>query len=164
MIQITLDDEQTLRSLRHLGQQLAKPAKLYAVLGETLIKTHAERFKSETSPDGKKWKPLSPLTQSLKGSSRILKDRGYLSQKLAYNVSDSGLAFGSAEKYAPVHQFGAIIRPKNGRLLHLKGRKGNAFARKVEIPARPWLGVSAQDKRLLLDKAAYVLQRAVKIQ
>lgn len=147
MIKITLDDKQANQQLRRIANQLKKPRLLYGVLGETLKKLHKERFKQEISPEGKKWRALSPATLAQKGkrgkSLKILRQDGYLSDKTAYNYDDKRLEFGSSAKYARLHQFGG----KAGR------------GRKVLIPARPWLGVSEQDKQILLQKATALLRR-----
>nr|DAX38450.1 MAG TPA: virion morphogenesis protein [Caudoviricetes sp.] len=145
MLKITLNDNQAIQKLTGIASQLQHPRKLYGLLGETLKKIHADRFKAEVAPDGKKWQSLSPITREIKGNDQILKQGGYLSQKTAYNYDDNRLEFGSDAKYAKLHQFG-----------------GNAGrGKKVKIPARPWLGVNAQDEQKLLKKATALLQRQI---
>ncbi|MDX3981404.1 phage virion morphogenesis protein, partial [Pasteurella multocida] len=78
-------------------------------------------------------------------SPKILRQDGYLSDKTAYNYDDKGLEFGSAAKYARLHQFG--------------GQAGRG--RKVTIPQRKWLGISQNDETLLLAKATSLLQRQI---
>ena len=114
MLKITLNDNQAIQKLTGIASQLQHPRKLYGLLGETLKKIHADRFKAEVAPDGKKWQPLSPITREIKGNDQILKQGGYLSQKTAYNYDDNRLEFGSDAKYAKLHQFGGVIRPKKG--------------------------------------------------
>ena len=161
MIKITLNDTQAVEKLHRIASQLKQPRKLYGVLGETLKKIHAERFKQEIDPEGKKWQPLSPITQEIKGNDKILKHRGYLSQKLAYNYNNESVEFGSDAKYARLHQFGGVIKPKSSKRL-VFGKKGNqVFAKASEVPARPWLGVSEQDEQKLLRKATALLQRQI---
>ena len=149
MIKITFNDIQAAAKLHSIAQQLQHPRKLYGVLGETLKKIHAERFKQEVDPDGNKWKPLSPKTLARKKkkgkSTKILRQDGYLSDKTAYNYNDQNVEFGSDAKYARLHQFGGKA-----------GRGG-----KVTIPARPWLGISEQDEQKLLRKATALLQRQI---
>lgn len=149
MIKIDVNDKQVQTKLSAIARQLKQPRKLYGVLGETVKKLHKERFKQELSPEGKKWKALSPATVELKRkrgkSQRILRQDGYLSDKTAYNYDDKRLEFGSDAKYARLHQFGGQV-----------GR-----GRKVNIPARPWLGISSNDKNLLRQKARVLLQREI---
>ncbi|NBI42045.1 phage virion morphogenesis protein [[Haemophilus] felis] len=161
MIKINLNDTQAAEKLHRIANQLKQPRQLYGVLGETLKKIHTERFKQEVDPDGNKWKPLSPITQEIKGNDKILKHRGYLSQLLAYNYNDDGVEFGSDAKYARLHQFGGVIKPKKGKRL-VFGKKGSpVFAKESKVPARPWLGVNSQDEQKLLQKATALLQRQI---
>lgn len=147
MIKITLNDTQAVSALQKIASQLEQPRKLYGVLGETLKKIHTNRFKAEKAPDGNKWQPLSTRTLERKRqrgkSTKILRQDGYLADTTAYNVKADKVEFGSARKYARLHQFGG----KAGR------------AKKVAIPARPWLGVSRQEERLLIEKAHRHLDR-----
>lgn len=149
MIKITLNDTQAVKSLQQIANQLENPRRMYGILGETLKKIHSDRFKAETDPEGKKWKPLSSRTLELKRkrgkSTKILRQDGYLADKTAYNVRNDGVEFGSAEIYARLHQFGG----KAGR------------GKKVTIPARPWLGAGEKDEQLLLRKAERHLSQII---
>ena len=82
MIKITLNDTQAVVKLHSITQQLQHPRKLYGVLGETLKKIHAERFKQEVDPEGDNWKSLSAKTLARKQkkgkSAKILRQDGYL--------------------------------------------------------------------------------------
>lgn len=161
MLKITLNDNQAIQKLTRIASQLQHPRKLYGLLGETLKKIHADRFKAEVAPDGKKWQSLSPITREIKGNDQILKQGGYLSQKTAYNYDDNRLEFGSDAKYAKLHQFGGIIRPKKGKRLKFGKGSNTVYAKQSKIPARPWLGVNAQDEQKLLKKATALLQRQI---
>ena len=149
MIKISLNEIQAAQQLHNIARQLQQPRKLYGVLGETLKKIHAERFKQEVDPEGNNWQSLSPKTLTRKQkkgkSTKILRQGGYLSDKTAYNYNDQNVEFGSDAKYARLHQFGG----KAGR------------GKKVTIPKRPWLGVNAQDEQKLLRKATALLQRQI---
>ena len=49
--------------------------------------------------------------------------------------------------YAPVHEFGATIRPKGHPFLRFRGKSGEwVFMREVTIPPRPYLGPAAEAK------------------
>jgi phage gpG-like protein len=41
--------------------------------------------------------------------------------------------------YAPVHEYGAVITPKRARVLHFFVGNEEVFAKRVEIPARPYV-------------------------
>ena len=141
---INLDDDQAQKQLSKIIQQLKKPKPLFGILGEQLKKDHRQRFSDQQSPEGKKWQPLSPsyAARKHKGRGQILVARGQLRNTLAYNYDETKVEFGSGLKYARIHQFGG----KAGR------------GKKVNIPARPWLGLSEQNKNVLLEKARAHLQ------
>lgn len=69
-----------------------------------------------------------------------LRDTGRLNRSITSNASNSGVIVGTNVIYAPTHQFGATIVPKNGKRLVFPGATGNLiFAKKVVVPARPFL-------------------------
>ncbi|NNI07723.1 phage virion morphogenesis protein [Pasteurella multocida] len=158
MIKITLNDTQAVKSLQQIANQLQNPRRLYGIWGETLKKIHTDRFKAEIDPEGKKWKPLSPMTLAEKKGAGILRESGNLSNKTAYNINSDGVEFGSAEIYARLHQFGGVIRPKTKKILKTKGGR---FLRKATIPARPWLGVSKKNEDYLLAKTEHFIRHII---
>lgn len=162
MIQIRIDDQGAIRSLAHIAQSVGKGKKLYGVLGEALRAEHKKRFeKEQTSPDGKKWQPLAPWYKAgkSKNANKILVRDGYLKNLLRYQASDKGVVFGSDRPYASLHQFGGTITPKRAKRLRL-GNLG--YAKKVKVPARPWLGLSRQNKDYLLGKTEHFLRQVMR--
>ncbi len=99
-------------------------------LGEYLQRSTQDRFKSQTSPDGATWDVLAPRTLARKekkklNPGKVLTERGFLRKGIAWQLlNKSTVEVGSNLKYAATHQFG----------------RGN-------IPPRPFLGLSDQDKR-----------------
>lgn len=100
-------------------------------------------------PDGTKWPPNKEGTPILFRTGRHLHD------SIASSSSGASGKWGAAWEFAHVHQEGAVIMPKSaGRLVFMLGDK-RVFAKKVTIPARPFVGVSAEDaeeiKELVTD-------------
>ncbi|MDR1350732.1 MAG: phage virion morphogenesis protein [Zoogloeaceae bacterium] len=96
--------------------------------------------------------------QTQRASLRPLIDTGDLSRSIRYQVSDGGASvlIGTNREYAATHQFGATIRPKTKKALAVPIEDGSLrLVKKVTIPARPFLGMSADDKVTVLD----ILQR-----
>lgn len=90
-------------------------------------------------PDGAKWPPNKEGTPILFRTGRHLHD------SIASSASGTSGEWGAAWEFAHVHQEGAVITPKSaGRLVFMLGDK-RVFAKKVTIPARPFVGVSAED-------------------
>jgi phage gpG-like protein len=84
---------------------------------------------------------------------------GRLRGSVAYQVIDggAGVAVGVKRNYGnnvgpQVHQFGAIIRPRTKKALAIPMPDGSMrFVKQVAIPARPFLGLSEDDKTTVLD-------------
>jgi phage gpG-like protein len=56
--------------------------------------------------------------------------------------------FGSSVEYAHIHEFGGVIKPKNGKYLHFKTFDGSWHSvEKVTMPARPHLRPAARDEQ-----------------
>ncbi len=116
--------------------------------------TIKERFDKEQAPDGTKWKPLSParIKQRMRrhktGQMKILQDVGELRRSVQYEAGQNYVRIGSNLKYARIHQFGGTI--------HFKKRKGS-----VTIPARPYLGVTPNERKHINDLFKAYLKRHV---
>lgn len=138
--EVRVDDAQvlsTLQRLRAFGANPAPAMRDIATLGENSTRL---RFRTETGPDGKKWKPS--LRVQLRGGKTLTKD-GHLSGSVSTNYSREYAEWGVNRIYAAIHQFG--------------GRAGRSL--RLQIVARPYLGVSNDDQRDILD----ALQRRIQI-
>jgi len=111
-------------------------------IGDEVAIYSQDRITSEenTAPDGTRWPSLAEATLLRKrkkfGHDKILQQRGLLAQTLkadTANATKDYIGVGSSMAYTLIHQFGG----KAGR------------GRKVTIPARPYLGVSAKEKEAL---------------
>jgi phage gpG-like protein len=107
------------------------------------------RFLAGRGPDGQVWK------KGLKTSGKTLIGAGILMRSIQDRPpTGNSVEWGSNLIYARVHQFGATVRPvtAGGALrFQLNGRW--VIASKVEIPARPYLGMNQAD----LENAAGTL-------
>lgn len=137
-------------------------------LGEYLTRSTQARFKSQTAPDGTPWAPLQPGYARRKKYNRdkILTLRGYLRSFIHHQVLDEhSVEVGSNQIYAAAHQFGNSFvvgahsrvqryRSVAGRVLfagakHKRGvteKRVTTGAYMVNLPARPFLGISAADE------------------
>lgn len=122
-----------LQGLEHSAQHL-EPA--MRDIGEYLIEAHHQRWGQAQSPDGVPWAPLSPVTIERKGHGDILRDSDTLRGTLAYQLGGDELLFGSNLEYAAMMQFGGTKE----QWPHLWG----------DIPARPFIGISADDEAEIL--------------
>lgn len=69
-----------------------------------------------------------------------LRDTGRMNRSITSVADATGVTVGTNVKYARVHQHGATIVPKTAKRLVFPGPDGTLiFAKKVTIPARPFL-------------------------
>lgn len=90
------------------------------------------------APSGAAWKP------NLEGTSTLFRE-GFLLGSIHYVTGPDSVRIGSGLVYAAIHQFGGTITPKKAKRLAFTLGGRSVFARKVTIPARPYLGLSADN-------------------
>lgn len=121
-------------------------------IAEGLRTSTVERFTEEKSPEGKSWKPSIRAREE---GGKTLTKTTQLKTSIRSEVSDSGLAVGTNDIRAATHQFGdeRTIRAKNKPYLafQIGGQWKRVTAVKVNIPARPFLGVSDADQQDIRD-------------
>lgn len=175
LIEINVDDREVLDVLARLTKRAGNLSPVMRQIGEDLLASTRRRFVTGTGPTGARWAPNSPTTylRYLGGNDRPaglfgkrdgkltgkgigaalgkkpLVDSGTLASTINYRVIDGGrtLLVGSPQKYAAVQQFGAR-----------KGSLGRG-APWGDIPARPFLGISAADRTSILDLVRGYLEK-----
>lgn len=121
--------------------------RLLDALGRAGMEQTRERLETEkTSPAGVAW----PKTTDGRGAMFV---SGAFAESVSHAVVGDAAVWGTGHKGARVHQFGAVIRPVKGKALHFKLGGKSVFAKKVTIPARAYLGVSAENARDLENMA-----------
>ena len=141
------------RRLMNRMKQLADVNKkgLNQVLAQDIKTSTRNRFRTQKAPDGKKWEPSGRV---LKGGGVTLVKSAVLKNSIKYTSDASGFSVGTNNIYAATHQLG----DKNRRItIKAKTPKGLLFkigdqwirkkqvTIKVDIPARPFLGLSEDD-------------------
>ena len=116
-----IDDAQLhagLRSLIALGRDAGPIMADIAAIGESSTRM---RFRTETGPDGQKWKPS--LRARITGGRTLTKD-GHLSGSISGRHGRDFAEWGVNRIYAAIHQFGGEIRAGQvfGHPLHPAGR------------------------------------------
>ena len=154
---IKVDDQVVASRLYHLlafGWDLSPAMAEIAAIGEASTRM---RFRTETGPDGVRWKPS--LRVQLTGGRTLTKD-GHLSGSINGAHGRDFAEWGVNRVYAATHQFGAVITARNGGKLRFRLANG-AFVSvpSVTIPARPYLGVSPDDRDDILDVLARRIDR-----
>lgn len=118
--------------------------RLAATIGEAMVSSTRDRFKDETGPDGKTW-PKS--RRAAEEGGQTLSDTARLRNSIGYEATPETVAWGTNVEYAAAHQAGAEIVPKQKKFLKFKAPGGgDVFAKKVTLPARPFLGFTDEDR------------------
>ena len=154
------------RMLARASLDSADRARLLGGIGVEMEAQTQERFDTQETPDGNSWKALAQKTASYYASKgwtgrSLLVGEGTLRDSITSKVKGGGrsVLVGATMEYAAVHQFGAVIRPKSAQALFVPG-----YGRlpKVTIPARPYLGVSANDAKAIEEVALVFLEGLMK--
>lgn len=106
---------------------------LMEAIGGELESGTRQRFAQKHAPDGSYWAKLksSTIRQKInkKGDNAgILVESGRLEESIAYQADKHSVSVGVSETYGVYHQFGT-----------------------VRMDARPFLGISADDERTILE-------------
>ena len=143
---IHVDNTEVLDALNRLVQQGDDLTAPLQEVGEYLVESTKKRFATKTAPDGTAWKANSPVTVARKGrDDALIGETTQLADAIFSNVSGNALEIGSTRQYAAMQQFGG----SRSEFAHLWG----------DIPARPFLGVSDDDKDEVLGILADHLSR-----
>lgn len=102
----------------------------------------------KTTPAGAAW----PKTTDGRGA--LFVTGSHLARSIDHAVSGDAAMWGSGWIGARVHQFGAVIRPVRAKCLAFSIGSQKVFTKKSTIPARQYVGVSAENARELEHTAA----------
>lgn len=175
MIRIEIENPGVVAAVQTLRGRMSDLRPAFEELGEYLVETTKQRFATQTAPDGSRWAPNSQVTienylrrasgsfdkrtgkrvgvkkgffgrdgrLATKGAAAVQGKRvlhgesGALATQISYRATNSGLEVGSTMPYGAMQQFGG----RKAQWPHLWG----------DIPARPFLGFSADDERVARD-------------
>lgn len=137
-------------------------ARLNPFQADTLLESLARLIREQTrdrliaggpAPDGAAWAP------NKEGRTPILHRTGALARSIDYAVSGMQAIVGSGLVYARIHQDGGVIRPKSASRLAFRVGGKLVFAGSVTMPARPYLGLSGDDRSELTQAAVGYIRR-----
>lgn len=170
---VEVDDRQVRAMLDHLGKLGTNTKPLLQEIGEGLTETTKQRFDTSRAPDGSRWAANTQTTlerflgkfrssfsaktgklskqgaERASGKKPLVGETGALKTTINYQVGAGFVDIGSPMIYARVQQFGAAARSFSG------GR-----APWGDIPARPFLGISADDSTWLQERLSEALAEA----
>lgn len=142
-LSVELDDAELRAALNRLVFRLTNADPILDNIGRRLVTSTIRRFEEEKAPDGTPWKPSQRAEEE---GGQTLTNTGRLRQSITHRVRGDGVEVGTNVVYGGIHQFGGEA-----------GRK----AHRVTLPARPYLGVDAGDRRAILRIVRQALERAI---
>nr|WP_294917306.1 phage virion morphogenesis protein [uncultured Neokomagataea sp.] len=153
---------QSLQRVADIGRE---PQAVLQAVGHIVLNSTRDRIRRQVQPDGSPFEPLNPVYALTKEGPGILRGPDFqtgLYGSLTARATGNVLRWGSNKVYARVHQFGAVIQPKNGRHLSFE-MGGNLFhVDSVFVPARPYLAFTTQDREDMVVELEGFLERAMR--
>lgn len=162
MADIRLVGEQELRGVRLRLERLVTMnyTALHKEIGEYLVSETQERFKGGRGPSGRIW-PKS-LRAKLEGGQTLI-DTRKLENSITYKAAADRVDVGTNDRRAAVHQEGMEIKPKSKPALRFRLPGGKwVKAKKVRIPARPFIGINKRNEDDIKDIIAQRIRRAMR--
>ena len=131
------------KALASAAHNLSNTHPLMETIGGALVSGTMKRFQEEEDPAGKKWRKSRRAEEQ---DGLTLTDKALLRHSIDYAASSDKVMVGSNLAYARIHQLG--------------GKAGKRH--KVEMPARPYLGVSDEDMREIRASAEEFLKDSLR--
>ena len=132
-------------------------------VGEYEAESTKERIRQGVTPSGAPFAPLNPLyaAHEKKGPGILRGATGDLASIVYQLAGEESVEIGNNIVYGAIHQFGGVIRAKNAPALIFSLGDRKIAVESVTIPARPYLGISAEDEAEILSIIADHLDEAV---
>lgn len=153
------------RALGNAIHRMGDTQDLMDSIGEALVSNTLKRFDDEEDPTGRKWEPSARAAAE---GGKTLSNTGDLMRSIDKYATSNKVMVGSNLPYARIHQKGGktsphVIRPKRKKALAF----GGVVRKKVnhpgsDIPARPYLGISDDDREEIMDTMTDFLEGAFK--
>ena len=147
MITIKLDDSKIQAGIDRLQDELGDMTTFMEDLGEILVASTKARFAEGKAPDGTAWAPNSPVTLARKADSRpLFGNSGMLNSQIYALPGADSVQIASNLDYAAMMHFGGT-----------KSVYDNLWG---DIPARPFFGLSDEDKENIMGEINHWLSGA----
>lgn len=158
---LVLDDGELLDRLEEISRRVSDMTPAMLAIGELMTESTKQRFTDSEGPDGRRWKENAPATllaqlanlqssysAASPGQKRPLIETGILQDTISYQVvsGGNGVEIGT-NRFAGEWDGGAGVH-------HFGSRDGS-------IPARPFLGVSEDDRVAVLDVLSRFLDQSI---
>ncbi|MBB4287796.1 phage virion morphogenesis protein [Roseospira goensis] len=158
-------DDIAARGLDAIVGRAADMTRAMDSIGAMMRTSVLHRFQEGVDPDGEDW---PPSIRAIMTDGKTLVDRGHLRDSVTYAADADSVRQGTNLVYARIHQLGGTIKIKARtqtitRRLYKDGTLSERFVKRtarnavstdhqvaahtITMPARPYLGLSAQDRQ-----------------
>lgn len=165
MFTIEINDAEVTAALENALSALGDLTPLMQQLGETVVQQTKDRFGTGRAPDGTPWAPNSPVTLARKKDTRpLFGPNNRLHEEFGLSVGADFAEISSVLPYAAVMQFGAVqgqFGARMGRTRKTDKVKAHDYFMLLpwgDIPARPFLGLSDQDRSDILAEISEAIE------
>lgn len=158
-ISLTKTEDTVSPALARLAGTAKNPEPVLRAMGTTFKSITEGNFNSV----GAAYRPV-PWRPKRDGTASILQSRNpVLSKSFHLTVSNTKATLANPMRYAAIHQFGGVIRPKTAKALRFFSGGKWYTVKKVTIPARPFFPVTPDGKLTPAaeDKIARAGERAL---
>jgi len=152
MIKVELNDADFKYALEKLEQATADLTPALKLIGRKLVESTEQRFEAGVAPDGTTWMENSPDTIEDKGHDKPLiggtgeRMTQMMQRQNHAQVKGNVLTVGNTMEYSAMQHFGGT----KANYPHLWG----------DIPARPFIGLSADDREMVIEQVTDAIERA----
>jgi phage virion morphogenesis protein len=145
--------------LGKLAAAVMNRQQILADVGEAMVASTRRRFKAESDPQGKKWKPSA---RAMAEGGQTLTDTARLKNSITYEATGNGVAWGTNVVYGAIHNEGGEITPKSAKALKFEVGGGFVTVKKVKAPRRQFVGISHDDKERIKQAISAHIAPAIK--
>ncbi|WP_287128767.1 phage virion morphogenesis protein [Candidatus Cyanaurora vandensis] len=169
-VKVEINDTRVQQAFTRLLSQTNNLRPFLKDIGEHMLLSVESNFDRQQAPDGTPWAPLSIAYLKSKKGPKTLTESRALRRSITYRAEEDGVSIGTNLIYGAIHQLGGTIQrqastrellfrvnQRTDRSRFAKRKKAN-FAQTVQVgaysikmPARPFLGVSTEDCRRILE-------------
>lgn len=162
-VSITIDTVNLRASLHKLQGRMGNLQPLFDGIGQAVVSETLERFGKEEAPDGSKWQK----SERAKRDGRLTltgRPGGHLRSSINPHARPDGVVVGTNMIYAAIHQFGfngtQSVPAHERRILQAFGKpldkprtvQVKAHSRRMNLVARPFLGIGANEQAAIEDE------------
>lgn len=154
MLRIELKDDEVTAGLARLGAAMSNLAPVMEDIGEVLVENAKARFAAGVDPAGNAWAPKSAVTiEAYRRRGDSVSFRPLIGPSRALSTTVHAVAGSSSVEIGSTRIQAAVMQQGAAQGAFGRTRRGGPIPW-GRIPARPFIGLSEQDRTAILDIVA----------